>query len=95
MTANNKRFLSFLSVILAFCTAFVLLAPPIANAANAVIYVEDIKIYECEDEDDAEAEAKKWFADHGYVFSGINVNAGTSNRNSCCNRDTGSDNDIR
>ena len=78
MTANNKRFLSFLSVILAFCTAFVLLAPPIANAANAVIYVEDIKIYECEDEDDAEAEAKKWFADHGYVFSGINVNAGTS-----------------
>ena len=77
MTKRFKKVFSLLSLVLAVCILIPVYLPTIANAANALIYVEDIKIYECEDEDNAEAEARKWFEDRGYVFSGINVNAGT------------------
>ena len=80
MTEKNrtgKLLCAFISTFLAFCIGFVSIAPIIAKAANSKIYVADIKIYECEDEDNSSAEAKKWFEDNGYVFTGINLNQGT------------------
>ena len=80
MTEKNKTRKSICSLIclfLAFCIGFVSIAPTYASAADNTIYVADIKIYECEDGDNAENEAKAWFASNGYVYSGINLNQGT------------------
>ena len=80
MTETNKtwkQIRSFISVFMALCLLFVGIAPTYARAADNIIYVSDIKIYECEDEDGAEQNAIAWFASNGYVFSGINLNQGT------------------
>ena len=80
MTETNKtwkQIRSFISVFMTLCLLFVGIAPTYANAADNTIYVADIKIYECEDSDNAENEAKAWFASNGYVYSGINLNQGT------------------
>ena len=78
MTAKNKHYFSLTSIVLVFSIAFIAVTVPIVKAAKNIIYVEDIKIYECEDDDNAVANAKNWFESQGYVFSGINLNDGTS-----------------
>ena len=79
MTKNKstKVFYAVLCIILAFCIGFIGMSQVIANAAEEKTYVEDVRIYEIEDDDDAAAKAKSWFESNGYVSTGINVNAGT------------------
>ena len=82
MTKKNKSFFSLISLILVFCTLLHVMSPVIAGAADNRIYVEDIKIYECEDEGGSAEEAKRWFESIGYVFTGIDLNRGTD-RDEC------------
>ena len=77
MTKNNRRYYSIISMILTVCILLNAVYPMITNALEKKIYVEDIKIYECEDEDGSDQEAKKWFEERGYVFTGIDLNQGT------------------
>ena len=80
MTETKKKrrsFCSFISVFSALCIGFATVAPTYANAADNTIYVSDIKIYECEDDDGSGEAAKKWFEANGYVFTGIDLNKGT------------------
>ena len=78
MAIKNKLYLSLISIVLVLCFAFITVSGPVAKAAKSVIYVEDIKIFECEEETDSAANAKVWFESRGYVFSGIDLNQGTS-----------------
>ncbi|MBO7548577.1 MAG: hypothetical protein J6T77_01285, partial [Clostridia bacterium] len=82
MTKKNKSCFSLISLILTLCTLLHVMSPVIASAADNRIYVEDIKIYECEDDDGSAEEAKKWFEANGYVFTGIDLNQGTD-RDEC------------
>ena len=79
MTNNKtaKIICSVLCVVMAVCVVFTGLLQLTARAAMPRTYVEDVKIYECEDEDGSRERAEKWFSDNGYVFSGINLNQGT------------------
>ncbi len=77
---NNKTariICSVLCIALAVCVVFTGMLQLIAKAATPKTYVEDVKIYECEDDDGCLERAKKWFSDNGYVYSGINLNQGT------------------
>lgn len=78
MTKNKsfKFYRSLLCIILVICVGFVGISQIIAHAFEPKIYVEDVKIYECEDVDNSAEVAKKWFEENGYVFSGINLNDG-------------------
>ena len=77
MTKNNRPHYSLISAILTVCMLLHVVYPMIASAADNRIYVEDIKIYECEDDDGSKEEAKRWFESIGYVFTGIDLNQGT------------------
>lgn len=77
MMKNKKLFCALLSAALTVCMLCQLVFMTAAKAAKSKIYVEDIKIYECEDEDDSAGRAKNWFESNGYVFSGIDLNRGT------------------
>ncbi len=74
---TRRSFCSFISVFSALCIGFSTVAPTYANAADNTIYVSDIKIYECEDDDGSGEAAKRWFEANGYVFTGIDLNRGT------------------
>ncbi|MBQ7661054.1 MAG: hypothetical protein IJS44_03270, partial [Clostridia bacterium] len=78
MAKNKGPCYSLISAILTVCMLLHAVYPMIASAADNKIYVEDIKIYECEDEGGSAEKAKQWFESQGYVFSGINLNQGTS-----------------
>ena len=73
---TSKIIYSLLCVALAVCIGFIGMSQLIANALETKTYVEDVKIFES-DEDDAADRAKKWFEDNGYVYTGINLNQGT------------------
>ena len=77
MTRKSRIFYSFVSTVLTFCLLLQTFSSMIASAADNRIYVEDIKIYECEDDDGSKEEAKRWFESIGYVFTGIDLNQGT------------------
>ena len=79
MTKNSsgKLIFSVLCILLALCVGLIGITQIIARAEGPKTYVEDVKIYECEDEDGSLERAKKWFSDNGYVYSGINLNQGT------------------
>ena len=77
MTKKNKILSALLSVILTVCMLLPVTSPIIASALDNRIYVEEIKIFECEDDDDSEQKARQWFESQGYVFTGIDLNVGT------------------
>lgn len=74
---SDKFFYAVLCVVLALCIGFISMSQLIAQATETKTYVEDVRIYECEDDDDAADSAKKWFEENGYIYTGINLNAGT------------------
>ena len=76
MTKKSNAFYAFTGAVLALCILLQAFYPTLVSADNT-IYVEDIKIYECEDEDGSAEAAKNWFENNGYVFSGIDLNQGT------------------
>ena len=77
MNLKRKPLCSLIGVFLALCICFGNIASPIAYATESTIYVADLKIYECEDAENAENEARAWFEANGYVYTGINLNKGT------------------
>ena len=77
MTKKHKISDSLISFILTVCMLLGAVSPLIAAAADNRIYVEDIKIYECEDSDGSAEEARKWFEANGYVFTGLDLNQGS------------------
>ena len=79
-TQTNKtvRYLiKVLCIVLAFCCTLIATAEIMAKAFEPKVYVDDVKIYECEDDDDSAAEAKSYFESNGYTYSGIDLNVGT------------------
>ena len=73
----KKVYYAVFCVLLALCIGLIGISQVLARAFEPKDYVEEIKIYECADEEGAEQKAKKWFEDNGFVFTGINLNAGT------------------
>ena len=74
---TDKSFYAIICVILALCIGFIGISQTIARATEQKTYVEDVKIYEVEEDDDSASRAKSWFESKGYVYTGINLNAGT------------------
>ena len=75
---SKKAYYAIICVALAFCVGLIGIIRLVAQATEEKTYVEDIKIYECDSDDDASADAKKYFESMGYVFTGIDLNPGTS-----------------
>ena len=79
MTKNKtaKIAIASLCIFLALCIGFIGITQIIARATEKKTYVEDVRIYEIEDDDNSASKAKSWFESNGYVYTGINVNEGT------------------
>ena len=77
-TRNNIRrsIFSIISMLLilsiGFSASLQVMAVP---EGKDIYYVEDIKIYQCDDDD--KDKAKSYFETNGYVFSEIDLNQGT------------------
>lgn len=74
----KKVYYAIISAILALCVGLIGIIQIVAQATEEKTYVEDIQIYECDSEDDASSEAEKYFESKGYIFTGIDLNHGTS-----------------
>ena len=80
MNKSKKHFIKSLCVCLAFCCTILGCIQLMAKAFEPTIYVDDVKIYECNADDDADADAKAFFEGIGYVYTGIDLNNGADNK---------------
>ena len=74
---TNKLYYAIICVSLALCIGLVGIVQIFARATEQKTYVEDVLIYECDSDDDAASEAKKYFEGKGYISTGIDLNPGT------------------
>ena len=79
----NSLLVKVICIVLSLSIGLVGAAHIFAASQKPMNYVCDVKVYDCDSDDNASANAKKWFESNGYVFTGINLNQGTKTDRDC------------